>query len=84
MIYVDEAAQTNAYQSDRNLILSNQADMDAIPGLEICANDVSCSHGATVGRIDEEELFTSMPGNSRDEGELIVEGFCRDIGRHPR
>lgn len=82
MIYVDEAAQrTNAYQSDRNLILSNQADMDAIPGLEICANDVSCSHGATVGRIDEEELFyLQCRGIPRDEGEkLIVEGFFAEI-----
>lgn len=82
MILVNEIAQgTDAYQSDRNLILSQNADMDAIPGLEICANDVSCSHGATVGRIDEEELYyLQCRGIPAEEGErLIVEGFFAEL-----
>lgn len=58
MIDVDPAAQrTDAYQSNRNLILSPDAEANSLPGLEIMANDVRCTHGSTIGRIDPEELF---------------------------
>ena len=58
MIKVDPGAQrTDAFQESRNLLLSDGAHADAIPGLEIEANDVRCTHAATVARIDEEQLF---------------------------
>jgi Fe-S cluster assembly protein SufD len=82
MIRVEENAQkTNAYQENRNLLLSNEAHADSIPGLEIMANDVRCTHGATLGRIDREELFYLMArGLSRAEAErLIVRGFFQDV-----
>jgi Fe-S cluster assembly protein SufD len=82
MIRVEEQAQkTNAYQENRNLLLSDKAHADSIPGLEIMANDVRCTHGATLGRIDREELFYLMArGLSRAEAErLIVRGFFQDV-----
>jgi Fe-S cluster assembly protein SufD len=78
MIRVEKEAQgTNAYQEDRNLLLSRQAHANSIPGLEILANDVRCTHGATVGQVDQEQLFYLMSrGLSRSEAErLIVHGF---------
>ncbi len=82
MIRVEEGAQkTNAYQENRNLLLSDEAHADSIPGLEIMANDVRCTHGATLGRVDREELFYLMArGLSRAEAErLIVRGFFQDV-----
>jgi Fe-S cluster assembly protein SufD len=82
MIRVEEDAQkTNAYQENRNLLLSESAHADSIPGLEIMANDVRCTHGATIGRVDRNELFYLMTrGMSRAEAErLIVRGFFQDI-----
>jgi Fe-S cluster assembly protein SufD len=82
MIRVEpEAQKTNAYQENRNLLLSNQAHADSIPGLEIMANDVRCTHGATIGQVDREQLFYLMSrGLSRSEAErLIVRGFFTDI-----
>jgi Fe-S cluster assembly protein SufD len=82
MIRVEPDAQkTNAYQENRNLLLSAQAHADSIPGLEIMANDVRCTHGATVGQVDREQLFYLMArGLSRAEAErLIVRGFFSDI-----
>jgi Fe-S cluster assembly protein SufD len=78
MIYVAPGAQkTDGYQANRNLVLSNQARADSIPGLEILADDVRCTHGATVGKIDPEEIFyTRSRGIPLPESErLIVEGF---------
>jgi Fe-S cluster assembly protein SufD len=71
------AQKTDAYQQNRNLLLSRTARADSIPNLEIGANDVRCTHGATVGKVDEEELFYIMcRGISRaDATRLIVEGF---------
>ena len=82
MIRVAEAAQkTNAYQENRNLLLSEQAHADSIPGLEIEANDVRCTHGATVGQVDRDQLFYLMSrGLTRAEAErLIVRGFFTDV-----
>jgi Fe-S cluster assembly protein SufD len=82
MIRVEEDAQkTNAYQENRNLLLSPEAHADSIPGLEILANDVRCTHGATLGRVDREQLFYLMArGLTRSEAErLIVRGFFQDI-----
>ena len=82
MIRVAERAQkTNAYQENRNLLLSPEAHADSIPGLEIQANDVRCTHGATVGQVDREQLFYLMSrGLTRAEAErLIVRGFFTDV-----
>jgi Fe-S cluster assembly protein SufD len=82
MIRVDPGAQrTDAFQENRNLILSDGAHADAIPGLEIEANDVRCTHAATVGRIDAEQLFYLMSrGLERGEAErLLVGGFLEVI-----
>jgi Fe-S cluster assembly protein SufD len=82
MIRVEEDAQkTNAYQENRNLLLSPKAHVDSIPGLEILANDVRCTHGTTQGRIDREQLFYLMArGLPRAEAErLIVRGFFTDV-----
>jgi Fe-S cluster assembly protein SufD len=78
MIRVEPDAQrTDAFQESRNLLLSDRAHADAIPGLEIEANDVRCTHAATIGRIDELQLFYLMSrGLSRPEAErLLVGGF---------
>jgi len=82
MIRVEEGAQkTNAYQENRNLLLSKSAHADSIPGLEILANDVRCTHGATLGQVDREQLFYLMArGLSRQEAErMIVRGFFQDV-----
>ena len=82
MIRVERDAQkTNAYQEDRNLMLSPTTHAVPIPGLEILANDVRCTHGATVSRVDRDELFYAMArGLPRGEAErLIVRGFFQDI-----
>jgi Fe-S cluster assembly protein SufD len=82
MIRVEKDAQkTNAYQENRNLMLSERAHADSIPGLEILANDVRCTHGATLGQVDREQLFYLMArGLTRGEAErLIVRGFFQDL-----
>ncbi|MCF6277713.1 MAG: Fe-S cluster assembly protein SufD [Anaerolineales bacterium] len=82
MIYVAPGAQkTDGYQANRNLILSENARADSIPGLEINADDVRCTHGATIGKIDPEPLFYLLSrGIPQIEAErLIVEGFFDPI-----
>jgi Fe-S cluster assembly protein SufD len=82
MIRVEPDAQkTNGYQENRNLILSDRAHADSIPGLEILANDVRCTHGATSSPVNRDELFYCMArGLSRGEAErLIVRGFFQDV-----
>jgi Fe-S cluster assembly protein SufD len=82
MIRVEEKAQkTNAYQENRNLLLSKTAHADSIPGLEILANDVRCTHAATLGQVDRELLFYLMTrGLTRAEAErVIVRGFFQDV-----
>ena len=82
VIRVDKGAQkTDAYQENRNLLLSHDAHADSIPGLEIEANDVRCTHGATIGQIDKLQLFYLMSrGLSRAQAErLIVRGFFQPI-----
>lgn len=82
MIYVDPIAQqADGFQTNRNLILSDQAEINAIPGLEINADDVKCSHGATVGRLNEDELFyLQSRGIPLDEAQvLVIQGFFAGI-----
>lgn len=81
-IIVDPGAQkTDAYQESRNLLLSKRAHADAIPGLEIQANDVRCTHAAAVAQVDPEQLFYLR---SRGLGEaqakrLVIEGFLEAL-----
>ena len=82
MIYVAPAAQkTDGYQANRNLVLSPDARADSIPGLEILADDVRCTHGATVGKLEEEPLFylKSRGIPAADAERLMVEGFFDPI-----
>jgi len=82
MIYVAPGAiGTDGYQANRNLILSQQARADSIPGLEILADDVRCTHGATVGKIDEDQLFYLLSRGipEKEAEQLIVMGFFTPI-----
>jgi Fe-S cluster assembly protein SufD len=77
-IIVDPGAQqTDAFQESRNLLLSKKAHADAIPGLEIQANDVRCTHAAAIAQIDPEQLFYLRSRGLRDEAakRLVIEGF---------
>jgi Fe-S cluster assembly protein SufD len=82
MIKVDPGAQqTDAFQECRNLLLSKRAHADAIPGLEILANDVRCTHAAAIAQIDPEQVFYLR---SRGLGEdlakrLVIEGFMAEL-----
>jgi Fe-S cluster assembly protein SufD len=76
-----KAQRTDAYQTNRNLILSRSAEATSLPNLEIEADDVRCSHAATVGQLDREELFYIMSrGVARREAErLVVFGFFGEV-----
>jgi Fe-S cluster assembly protein SufD len=76
-----KAQQTDAYQTNRNLLLSENARADSLPNLEIQADDVKCSHGATIGQLDEDHVFYMMSrGMSRARAErLVVHGFLGEV-----
>jgi Fe-S cluster assembly protein SufD len=78
MIKVDPGAQqTDAFQESRNLLLSKRAHADAIPGLEILANDVRCTHAAAIAQIDRDQLFYLRSHGLPDPvaRRLVIEGF---------
>jgi Fe-S cluster assembly protein SufD len=82
MIKVDPGAQqTDAFQECRNLLLSKRAHADAIPGLEILANDVRCTHAAAIAQIDKEQLFylesRGLPEAASQR--LVIEGFMSEL-----
>jgi Fe-S cluster assembly protein SufD len=82
MIKVDPGAQrTDAFQESRNLLLSKRAHADAIPGLEILANDVRCTHAAAIAQIDREQLFYlrshGLPEAAAQR--LVIEGFLQAL-----
>ena len=82
LIRVDHGAQkTNAFQANRNLILSEGARSDSIPKLEIMANDLRCTHGSATSRLNEEHIFYLMSrGLSREQAtQMIVDGFFADV-----
>lgn len=82
MIKVDPGAQqTDAFQESRNLLLSPEAHADAIPGLEILADDVRCTHAAAVAQVDKEQLFylTSRGLEAAAAKSLIIEGFLESL-----
>jgi Fe-S cluster assembly protein SufD len=76
-----EASQTNAYQSNHNLLLSRSAKAETIPMLEILADDVQCKHGASIGPIDDEQAFYLMSRGVPKEAaqRLIVMGFIEPV-----
>ena len=85
LIEVDTGASgTDAYLTNRNLILGDAARSDSIPTLRIGNNDVRCSHGSTTGRLSEEELFyLESRGLSRNESrEMLVVGYFEDLLDH--
>ena len=82
VIKVDPGAQqTDAFQECRNLLLSKRAHVDAIPGLEILANDVRCTHAAAIAQIDKEQLFylrsRGLPEPQAQR--LVIEGFMAEL-----
>lgn len=86
-IYVrPEAQKTESYQLNNNLILSDEAVANAKPNLEIFADDVKASHGATTGKLDEEELFylRTRGLDLKLAQEWLIEGFCKEILDHAR
>jgi len=84
-IFVRQDAQkTNAYQSNKNILLSDNASVNTKPQLEIFADDVKCSHGCTVGQLDEEALFyLQSRGISENTAKsLLVRAYAEDILEH--
>ncbi len=82
LIRVDSGAhKTDAYQKVRNLLLSDEAEANSAPGLEIEADDVRCTHGATTGQIEAEELFYLLSRGIplRQAQRLIVNGFLHEV-----
>jgi Fe-S cluster assembly protein SufD len=75
------AHRTDAYQKVRNLLLSDDAEANSMPGLEILADEVRCTHGATSGQMDEEELFYMLSRGIplREAQQLIVFGFLNEV-----
>jgi Fe-S cluster assembly protein SufD len=81
-IYVRiDAQKTNAFQSNKSILLSADAVMNTKPQLEIFADDVKCSHGATIGQLDEEPLFYLRSRGLKEETakKLLVLAFARDV-----
>ncbi len=78
-----DAQQTDAYQTNRNLLLNETAEANSLPGLEIEANDVKCSHGATTGQIDHDDLYYFLQRGipRRIAQQLIVFGFFEEVIR---
>ncbi len=76
-----DAQQTNAFQTNRNLLLSGDARVDTKPQLEIFADDVKCSHGATVGQLEEEELFYLLSRGLHTDlaRNLLTYGFAEEV-----
>jgi Fe-S cluster assembly protein SufD len=84
-IFVQPQAQkTNAYQSNKNILLSDEASVNTKPQLEIYADDVKCSHGCTVGRLNEEGLFylRSRGVTEKTARALLVHAFAMDVLDH--
>jgi Fe-S cluster assembly protein SufD len=82
MIQVDKGAQrTDAFQESRNLLLSKRAHADAIPGLEILADDVRCTHAAAIAQIDRDQVFylRSHGLPEADAHRLVIEGFLQAL-----
>ena len=75
------AQQTNAFQSNQNILLGNRATINTKPELEIYADDVKCSHGCTIGQLDEEAMFYLQSRGLGKEAahKLLVQAFASDV-----
>ncbi len=76
-----DAQKIEAYQNSRNLLLSNTAEINTKPELEIYADDVKCSHGATIGRLDDEALYylQSRGISHANARKLLITGFAQEL-----
>lgn len=82
LIKIEKNAQkSNAYQKNKNILMSDKSWADSRPKLEILANDVRCTHGATIGKIDEPLLYyLESRGLSKSKSEILVlEGFFQEV-----
>lgn len=82
LIFVDEGAHhTDAYQTCRNLLMTDTSEANSMPGLEINADQVACSHGSTSAQVSEEEIYyLQARGIPADQARhMIAEGFCADV-----
>ncbi|MFT6814448.1 MAG: Fe-S cluster assembly protein SufD [Sphingobacteriales bacterium] len=81
VIVRQDAQQTNAYQTNNNILLGDSATIDTMPQLEIFADDVKCSHGATTGQLDEEQLFylRSRGLGLKDAKALLLNAFANEV-----
>ena len=79
-----QAQKTNAYQSNKNILLSDFASVNTKPQLEIFADDVKCSHGCTVGQLNDEGLFylQSRGISEKNAKALLLHAFAEDILEH--
>ena len=81
-VYVQPGAdKTDAYQEDKNLLLSDRAEADSKPSLEIYADDVKCGHGATAGAVADEAIFylRSRGIDEQTASRLLIKGFASEI-----
>jgi len=76
-----DAQKSNAYQKNQNLLIGQKAWADSRPKLEILANDVRCTHGATIGKINEEEIYylNTRGLNRQNAQRLIIKGFLQNV-----
>ena len=81
IIVFQDAQKTDAFQFNQNLLLSEKAEANIKPELEIYADDVKCSHGATTGELDEEMLFylRSRGLNKNKAKKILIEGFVNEL-----
>lgn len=82
LIKIEKGAQkSNAYQKNQNLMMSEKAWADSRPYLEILANDVRCTHGATIGRLDKEQVYylASRGLGRKEASRLLIEGFLNEV-----
>jgi Fe-S cluster assembly protein SufD len=81
VIVSQDAQKTDAFQFNQNLLLSKNTKVNAKPELEIYADDVKCSHGATTGELDEEKLFylRTRGLNKEEATKILIEGFINEL-----
>jgi len=81
-VYVHPATkQISAHQANHNLLLSNEAEVNSKPELEIYSDDVKCTHGATIGQLDHESLFylTSRGIEKNEAHKLLIRAFAEEV-----
>ena len=81
MVVSKDAQKTDAFQFNQNLLLSENAEVNIKPELEIYADDVKCSHGATTGELDEQMLFylRSRGLNKEEAKKILIERFVNEL-----